>query len=138
MPAKDIYHACVKNALIKDGWTITHDPLRLSVGNKDMYVDLGVARVLAAKKAEQKIVVEVKSFVGNSEMADLERAIGQYVIYRAVLIERGDNRALYLAVPQNIIHDIFEQPLGKILLKHNLAQVIGFDPQTEVITQWIP
>jgi len=24
MPAKDIYHDQVKNALIKDGWTITH------------------------------------------------------------------------------------------------------------------
>ena len=29
MPAKDIHHDTVKNALIKDGWTITHDPLRL-------------------------------------------------------------------------------------------------------------
>ena len=27
MPVKDIYHDTVKNALIKDGWTITHDPL---------------------------------------------------------------------------------------------------------------
>jgi len=37
MPAKDIYHACVKNAIIKDGWTITHDPLRLPYGGKDVY-----------------------------------------------------------------------------------------------------
>jgi hypothetical protein len=29
MPAKDIYHDTVKNALVKDGWTITHDPLRI-------------------------------------------------------------------------------------------------------------
>ncbi len=29
MPAKDIYHDVVKQALIKDGWTITDDPLRL-------------------------------------------------------------------------------------------------------------
>ena len=27
MPAKDLYHEAVKNALIKDGWTITADPL---------------------------------------------------------------------------------------------------------------
>ena len=27
--AKDLYHNAVRNALIKDGWTITHDPLRL-------------------------------------------------------------------------------------------------------------
>jgi hypothetical protein len=29
MPAKDIYHDTVKNGLVKDGWTITHDPLRI-------------------------------------------------------------------------------------------------------------
>jgi hypothetical protein len=29
MPARDLYHTSIKKALIKDGWTITHDPLRL-------------------------------------------------------------------------------------------------------------
>jgi XisH protein len=29
MAAQDIYHEHVKNALEKDGWTITHDPLKL-------------------------------------------------------------------------------------------------------------
>lgn len=29
MPVRDRYHDHVKHALIKDGWTITHDPLRL-------------------------------------------------------------------------------------------------------------
>lgn len=32
MPSRDIYHNTVKNALLKDGWTITHDPLRLEWG----------------------------------------------------------------------------------------------------------
>src|SRR5260221_12842553 len=41
MPAKDIYHETVKNALLKDGWTITHDPLVLRWGTTDVYVDLG-------------------------------------------------------------------------------------------------
>jgi hypothetical protein len=29
MPARDIYHDTVKNALLKDSWTITDDPLHL-------------------------------------------------------------------------------------------------------------
>ena len=41
MPARDMYHDAVRNALVKDGWTITHDPFRLSWGGRDMYVDLG-------------------------------------------------------------------------------------------------
>ena len=137
MPAKDIHHDAVKNALLTDGWTITHDPLRLTWGSKDMYVDLGAERLLAAEKSDRRIAVEIKSFVGRSEMDDLEKALGQYVLYRAVLAEREPGRLLYLAIPADML-DIFEQPLGKLLLKNNLAQVIGFDPQTEVIVQWIP
>ncbi|MGZ3382218.1 MAG: element excision factor XisH family protein, partial [Isosphaeraceae bacterium] len=32
MPARDRYHDQVKNALIRDGWTITHDPLHVRWG----------------------------------------------------------------------------------------------------------
>jgi hypothetical protein len=138
MPVRDIYHDSVKKALIKDGWRITHDPLRLSWGDKDMYVDLGAEQLLAAEKAGRQIAVEIKSFVGASDIDDLEKAIGQYVVYRAVLAEREPNRVLYLAVPKDVLRDIFEGPLGKLLLKNNLAQVIGFDPQKEVIVEWIP
>ena len=63
MPAKDIYHDTAKNALIKDGWTVTQDPLRLRIGKKDLFVDLGAQRILAAEKGTEKIAVEIKSFV---------------------------------------------------------------------------
>jgi len=128
MPARDIYHDVVKNALVKDGWTITHDPLRLTLGGKDMYVDLGAERLLAAEKGEQRIAIEIKSLVGDSEMTDLERAIGQYVLYRAVLAEREPGRVLYLAIPKDIL-DIFDQPLGKLLLKTILCKLLGLTPK---------
>jgi len=32
MATRDIFHEAVKHALVKDGWTITHDPLSLSFG----------------------------------------------------------------------------------------------------------
>ncbi len=40
MPAKDIFHDCVKHALIKDGWIVTDDPLSLKIGKKDLFIDL--------------------------------------------------------------------------------------------------
>jgi hypothetical protein len=49
--------------------------LHLRWGLKDRYVDLGAERLLAAEKGTRKIAVEVKSFLGLSEMEDLERAI---------------------------------------------------------------
>ena len=103
-----------------------------------MYIDLGTEQLLAAEKTGQQIAVEVKSFVGPSDMADLEKALGQYVLYHDVLSELDPQRVLYLAVPQKVLRDIFEEPLGKLLLKNNRARLIGFDPRTEVVIQWLP
>jgi hypothetical protein len=138
MPARDIYHDTVKRALVKDGWTITHDPLHLAWGGRDMYVDLGAEQLVAAEKGERKIAVEIKSFVGASEIDDLKQAIGQYVVYRSVLAEVEAERVLYLAVPEGALRNIFEEPIGQLLIRHHLAQVIGFDPRAEVIVAWIP
>jgi hypothetical protein len=52
--AKDIFHDCVKNALIKDGWTITDDPLRLELNDRKLYVDLGAERLLTAEKGTER------------------------------------------------------------------------------------
>ncbi|NJL36749.1 MAG: fatty-acid synthase [Leptolyngbyaceae cyanobacterium RM2_2_4] len=100
---------------------------------------MGAEPLLAAEKGKRQIAaVKVKSFVGASEMDDLEKAIGQYAVYRAVLAEREPERELYLAVSEDILKDIFDEPLGKLLLENDLAQVIGFNPKTEVIVRWIP
>lgn len=50
MPAKDISHNCVKKALIKAGWTITHDPFRIRLTRKNLFVDLGAERLIAADR----------------------------------------------------------------------------------------
>lgn len=76
MPAKDIYHDVVKQALIKDGWTITDDPLRLRWTKRNIYIDLGAERIIGAERSEHRIAVEVKSFTSASEVADLEQALG--------------------------------------------------------------
>ena len=73
--------------MIAAGWTITHDPLVLKVGTKDLFVDLGAERLLAAEKEGQKIAVEVKSFSGASDVNNLERALGQFILYHDVLEE---------------------------------------------------
>lgn len=85
MPAHDLYHDAVVHALIADGWEITHDPLTLSFGGRDLFVDLGATHVtLGAVRRGQRIAVEIKSFVSPSPMRDLEDAVGQYVVYRSV------------------------------------------------------
>ncbi|HAT14634.1 MAG TPA: fatty-acid synthase [Microcoleaceae bacterium UBA11344] len=138
MPAKDLYHNVVKNALIKDGWRITHDPLRLKWGIKDMYVDLGAERILSAEKAGQKIAVEVKSFVGASDMNDLENALGQYLVYRSVIARTEPDRKLYLAITQSVFGELLSEPLGQIIIADYQVCLIVFDEKNEEIVQWEP
>ncbi len=138
MPAKDIYHDNVKNALIKDGWVITHDPLRLQWGSKDMYVDLGAEQLMAAERAGRKIAVEIKSFIGPSEIEDLKIALGQFVLYRAVMRNTEPDRELYLAVRQATFVALFDEPVGKLLLESEHVRLVVFDPQAEEIVKWIP
>jgi XisH protein len=138
MSAKDRYHDCVRNALVKDGWIITHDPLRLPWGKKDLYVDLGAEQLLAAEKGQRQIAVEIKSFLGRSEVADLEKALGQFVLYRALLAVREPSRTLFLAVPHSVLEDVFDEPIGQVIVKDQSLHILGFDPQAEEITRWIP
>jgi hypothetical protein len=138
LSAKDRYHDCVKNALIKNGWVITHDPLRLPVGQKDLYVDRGAELLLAAEKGAQRIAVEIKSLLGRFELDDLEKALGQFALYRSVLARREPDRTLFLAVPDDVVRDVFEEPLGQLIVNDYSLRILGFEPEAEVITRWIP
>ena len=137
MPAKDIYHDTVKNALIKDGWTITDDPLSLKVGKKDIFIDLAANKLLVAQKQDTKIAVEVKSFIGSSEIEDLKNALGQYILYDKILRAKLSKRSLYLAIRKDIFDGLFSEEIGQILLSDNSLNMIIFDPEMEMITQWL-
>ncbi len=137
MPAKDIYHDCLKNALIKEGWIITHDPLKLEIGKKDLYIDLGASQLIGASKDESKIAVEIKSFLGKSDVDDLEKALGQYILYFDILEDCEPDRVLYLAIREKIFQDLFTEPIGKLLLKKRKLKLITFEEKYEKISQWI-
>ncbi len=137
MPAKDTYHDTVRNALIKDGWKITHDPYRMIWGSTRFFVDLAAEPLLAAEKENQKIAIEIKSFTGQSNMVDLEKALGQYILYRTIMQKVEPNRILYLAVSEKAVEEIFDEPVGRLITEKQSLKLIFFEPKSEVITRWI-
>ncbi len=52
--ARDLYHESVKQALVKDLWYITHDPLSFKIGNTQVQIDLGAERLIAAATWKRK------------------------------------------------------------------------------------
>ena len=137
MRSRDRYHDVVHRALEKDGWTITEDPLRMRWGKKDMYVDLAAEKLLVAAKGEQQIAVEIKTFGGPSSIADAQKSLGQYFIYLSVIKRVEPNRKLYLAIHEEVYDEFFTEPLGEILLSDYQVPLLVFDPDQEVIVQWI-
>ena len=139
MPAQDIYHDAVVRVLTADGWIITHDPLSLSYGGRDLYVDLGAERTtIAAERDGQKIAVEIKSFLGSSPVRDLDEAVGQYQIYRTVLTEIDPGRVLYLAVQQRVYESLLAERFGQLIRQRLQLRLMVFDEHEESIVAWIP
>ena len=138
MPALDRYHGAVVNALIKDGWTITDNPLRLKLEGREFIIDVGAQRLVGAERGTEKIAVEIKTFGSPSPIADLEQAVGQFTIYADVLSEIEPDRLLYLAIPEAAYHTIFAERIGQIVLSRRINRILTFLPETEEIVEWMP
>ncbi|EKF04338.1 heterocyst differentiation protein [Tolypothrix sp. PCC 7601] len=134
--AKDIFHQAVKRALEKEGWAITHDPLILKFGKDKMSVDLGAEKILAAERGTEKIAVEIKSFLGDSELFDYHAALGQFLNYRLALRLREPERILFLAVPVSTYRSLFSRDFAQISVQEYQVKLIVYEPNSEVIVQW--
>jgi hypothetical protein len=128
----------VRNALIKDGWTITQDPLFIEYGQEDMYIDLGAERLLAAERGTVKIAVEVKSFVGTSTLTELHNALGQYQIYLAVLEKIEPERRLFLALSKAAFEELSEMATFELVVARFGIAMLVVRIGEEEIAQWKP
>lgn len=137
MPGRDIFHEQVKQALVKDDWIITDDPLTIPFGNTDVYIDLGAESLLAAEKDTRRIAVEIKSFLQPSVVNEFHTALGQFLNYRAALVPFDPHRQLYLAIPLDAYTTFFAQPFVQRILQHHQVTAVIYDPSTEEVVQWI-
>jgi XisH protein len=136
--ARDIYHKNVKAALEKEGWKITDDPLHIDLEETFIEIDMAAEMVFAAQKENEKIAVEVKSFLGKSIISEFHTVIGQFADYRDALEEFEPDRVLYLALPKNIYHHpIFQGRFIQKRLKKENVKIILYDIQKEDTIQWI-
>ncbi|NJK73217.1 MAG: XisH protein [Oscillatoriales cyanobacterium RU_3_3] len=137
MPAKDIYHNAVKQALVKDGWSILAEDYMLEYGGDKLYPDIAAEKSIAAESQGRKILVEVKSFLGRSFIKDLEWAVGQYIIYRNILQAQQSEYELYLAIANRVYNIGIQKKLFQLIVETNQVKLLIFEPEKEVIDRWI-
>jgi hypothetical protein len=134
--ARDLFHHAVRHALEKDGWVVTHDPYKLEYGSIRTLVDLGAERLIAAERGLERIAVEVKSFVGASEINEFHTALGQFLNYKKLLELTDPERVLYLAVPLETERTFLQADFPQMMLKNYQIRLVVYNPEPEVIVSW--
>ena len=138
MPAKDTYHDAVKNALIKDGWTITADPYPLEYEDVELYPDLAVEKLISENQKQRKIIVEIKSFISPSLIKDFQNALGQYILYRDLIkLAQDEYQEIYLAIKDEIHETFFQRKSIKAVVQLNKLALVIINTEKEEIVQWI-
>lgn len=135
--AKDRFHAVVRTALEKDGWQITADPYEINIDDVDFEIDLAAEKLLAAERENQKIAVEVKSFISASNISDFHTALGQFLNYRDALEKIEPDRQLYLAVRVPIYETFFQRRFILAAVARYQLRLLIYDVKQEVIVQWL-
>jgi hypothetical protein len=136
MSARDAFHDAVRTALERDGWMITHDPLTLEFGLGSLYVDLGAERIIAAERSNEKIAVEVKSFLSGSAVSEFHTALGQYLNYRLLMQEQYSEHKLYLAIPLSAYDSFFQLPFVQATIKQHQLKLAIYTPENREIVKW--
>ncbi len=128
MAAKDLFHEAVRRALEKEEWVITNDPLKIEVGGAKLEIDLGAQQILAAERANEKIAVEIKSFLGDSPITDYHAALGQFLNYRLALELTEPDRNLYLAIPITVHQAFFQREFAQLSVERYQIKRLIYNP----------
>jgi hypothetical protein len=102
----------------------------------DFEIDLA-AEMLAAERAGEKIAVEIKSFIGGSNVSEFHTALGQFLNYQFALEEFDPERKLYLAIPESIYKSFFQRRFTQSVVARTQLNLVIYDEQKELIVQWL-
>ncbi len=116
--------------------------MSLYYGDRHLHVDLGARSheeaIISFERGEVAIAVEIKSFGGPSLIAELEAAIGQFVLYNLLLEALETDRLLYLAIPVEASQQLFAEPIGELVLEKLSLRVVVIDCEFEEVLEWNP
>ena len=139
MPARDIFHESVKVALQKDGWTIIREDWYIEVDSMGLaiYIDLAAQKLIEAQKDGQRIAVEIKSFVGDSNMTAFQKALGQFLVYVKAVKKQLLEWTVYLAIPVDIYNGFFLKFdfIQEMVEEYDLKLIV-FHPANKEIVLW--
>ncbi len=110
----------------------------LVYGVSTVEIDLGAERLVAAERGDEKIAVEIKSFMEASKVYAFHQALGQYMVYKMALQYNAEERTLFLAITSDVYNTFFkdqqmvEDAINKLGLRLLIVDIV-----TKKIVKWI-
>jgi Holliday junction resolvase-like predicted endonuclease len=135
MAKTDAIEPQVVNALIHDGWTIVQTQIAVRYETWTAHIDLLVRSSITAVQGEKNVVIEVKSFQPRLKLADLEKAVGQYLIYKSWLARKRPGWDLYLAISTRTAKFFADEAIQVVVKDYGINLLI-VDIKTERIVAW--
>jgi hypothetical protein len=90
-----------------------------------------------AERGDERIAVEIQSYVLKSIITDFHRSVGQYVVYRSVLFAAALGYQLYLAVPNDAYEEIWVERIGTTVREREQIRLIVYETNPPRIQSWI-
>lgn len=104
-------------------------------GGRGVEIDLGAERLIAAEKNNEKIAVEVKSFL-TSILHSFHQTLGQYLDYRDALEESKIDREIFIALSEETYNKIHSFPFIMRRIEKYDLKIIVVDIENQKIIAW--
>jgi hypothetical protein len=126
-------------AFEKDGWTIRERPFVIRMTPKQFFfADVSFEKNVNGR-GENIIVVEIKCFSNPmSDMDEFYRAVGQYIVYRTVMLLNNIAGRIYLSIPKDAYERFVRLPLFAEALRSAHISYVIIDLEQEEIVAWNP
>lgn len=134
MPAKDVFHTAVKNALINSGWELVDENFELKL-IEDLHKN-GSEVVMVFEKDNEKIAVLVEQFLSSSRLQDFHFALGRYLNCRLFLSKINLDSTLFSAITTEDNENLFKMPFVQKLVVENKMKLIIYDFRNEELKGW--
>jgi hypothetical protein len=135
MPSFDKCHEQVIRALQNDGWRISEQQVPMKFDRRRVFIDL-LATHGANGSRQEMALIEVKCFSDPQNTShEIYTAIGQYILYRAMLRELEVEIPLYLSVPEGIFNDIFDVVVHRAITESQIKSVV-INLDKERVVRW--
>ena len=107
----------------------------MKLNRRRVFVDLLATRGTNGSRQEIALV-EVKCFPDPQNTSqEIYTAVGQYIIYRAMLRELELDIPLYLSIPEAIFNDVFDVIVRRAIQENQIKLVI-VNLDEEKIVRW--